>query len=107
MSNSAFLIFPPQLYQDIPPLQKDRKIYLVEENLYFQQYNFHKKKLVLHRASMKFYEQFLIKKGFEVEYINYDNKLSNCTNLIQKLAKDGVNSIYITDVIDNFFPDKM
>jgi deoxyribodipyrimidine photolyase-related protein len=63
MSNSASLIFPHQLYQDIPHLQKDRKIYLVEENLYFQQYNFHQKKLVLHRASMKFYEQFLIKKG--------------------------------------------
>ena len=107
MSNSASLIFPHQLYQDIPHLQKDRKIYLVEENLYFQQYNFHQKKLVLHRASMKFYEQFLIKKGFEVEYINYDNKLSNCTNLIQKLAKDGVNSIYITDVIDNFLMKKV
>jgi len=107
MSNSAAIIFPHQLYQNNPILQKDRKVYLVEENLYFLQYRFHKQKLVLHRASMKFYEQFLISKGFEVQYIDHNEIQSNSSVLIETLAIDGINNIHLVDVIDNWLMKKI
>ena len=107
MTNSARLIFPHQLYQINAVLQKDIKIYLVEETLYFQQYNFHQQKLVLHRASMKFYEQFLIENGFEVEYIDHYHQKSNCTYLIEKLANEGIVNIQIVDVVDHWLMKKI
>jgi deoxyribodipyrimidine photolyase-related protein len=107
MSNSAFLIFPHQLYQINPVLQKDSKVYLIEEALYFKQYQFHQQKLVLHRASMKFYEQFLIKKGFDVQYINHNHKQSDCAILIANFATEGIENIHIVDVIDNWLMKKI
>ncbi len=35
------LIFPHQLFEHHPALQKNRQVYLVEEWLFFRQYNFH------------------------------------------------------------------
>ncbi|MEM8567480.1 MAG: cryptochrome/photolyase family protein, partial [Bacteroidota bacterium] len=50
------LVFPHQLYNDHPAMTGVDKVVLVEEHLYFTQYKFHKQKLLLHRASMKFYQ---------------------------------------------------
>ncbi len=61
------LLFPHQLFQD---RNYDCKCYLVEEFLFFKQYNFHKQKLAFHRASMKYFEAFLTSKNVEVEYYN-------------------------------------
>jgi len=36
------LIFPHQLFKQHPAVQKERAVYLVEEELYFNQYNFHR-----------------------------------------------------------------
>ncbi len=107
MSNSVSLIFPHQLYQNNPILKKGTKVYLLEENLFFLQYNFHQQKLVLHRASMKFYEHFLIANGYEVKYIDHNNKLSNCTTLIEKLANDGITTINTVDFVDNWLMKKV
>jgi deoxyribodipyrimidine photolyase-related protein len=46
------LVFPHQLFEASPALQKDRAVWLVEESLFFTQYPFHQQKIVLHRASM-------------------------------------------------------
>ena len=107
MSKSVSLIFPNQLYQNNPILQKDSKVYLVEENLFFLQYHFHQHKLVLHRASMKFYEHFLLSNGFEIEYVNHNNKHSNCAALIETIANDGITDIKIIDVIDYLLMKKI
>lgn len=55
-----FILYPNQLFKNIS-LFKNKKVLLIEEPLFFTQYEFHIQKLVLHRASMKFYEQFLKK----------------------------------------------
>ena len=57
--SSVTLIFPHQLFKKHPAIDKSREVYLVEEGLFFRQYKFHKQKLVLHRASMQFYAQWL------------------------------------------------
>ena len=50
------IIFPHQLFEQNLLALKCDTIYLVEECLYFKQFNFHKQKIAFHRASMKFYE---------------------------------------------------
>ena len=71
---SVFLIFPHQLFKDISLLKQVECVYLIEEYLYFSQYKFHKQKLVLHRASMKFYENYLQEQDINVKYIQSTNK---------------------------------
>jgi len=65
--SSATLIFPHQLFKAHPALDKIRTVYLVEEWLFFRQYKFHKQKLVLHRASMQFYAQWLKENSYELK----------------------------------------
>ena len=65
--NSLFIIYPHQLFEDIDIL-KDKKVLLIEEPLFFSLYTFHIQKLVLHRATMKFYEEYLKSHNIDVEY---------------------------------------
>jgi deoxyribodipyrimidine photolyase-related protein len=107
MANSASLIFPHQLFQNNPVLQKGTEVYLVEEALFFNQYQFHQQKLVLHRSSMKFYEQYLKNEGFKVHYIECHDKRSDSKLLIDDLAKKGVKEINIIEVVDNWLMKKI
>ena len=43
------IIFPHQLYKKHPAIKSGRTVYLVEESLFFNQYNFHQQKIILHR----------------------------------------------------------
>ena len=53
------LIFPNQLFKNTEWLSLDHKIFLIEETLFFNHYNFHKQKLIYHRCSMQFYYGYL------------------------------------------------
>lgn len=65
----AVLIFPHQLFEKHPALKKDRLIFLIEDPRFFSDFAFHKKKLVLHRASLNSFEKSLQKKGFKTQYV--------------------------------------
>lgn len=92
-----FLLFPHQLFKDISLLKQVNKVFLVEEFLYFNQYKFHKQKLVLHRASMKYYENYLISNGIKVAYIPATSKQSDIRILLNEID---ASSIEIYDVCD-------
>ncbi|MFN7838986.1 MAG: cryptochrome/photolyase family protein, partial [Bacteroidota bacterium] len=94
------LVFPHQLFEKHPALEKNRPVYVVEEFLFFSQYNFHKQKLVFHRASMKAYQQVLQSKGYEVTYIEAKDKLADIRNLLPFLKKKGISEIHYCDVTD-------
>ena len=64
------LIFPNQLFKDSIHLDNTSSHYLIEEELFFNHFNFHKQKLYFHRCSMKNYFDFLSQKKLEVNYIN-------------------------------------
>ena len=96
------LIFPNQLFREHPSLETNRPVYLVEEWLFFQQYTFHKLKLVLHRASMKFYQQWLTEKNYTVTYIETIDTRNDIRQLIGSLAPQGISAIHIADVADNW-----
>lgn len=72
----VLLILPNQLF-DKKYIDKTEKIVIWECPHYFCDYNYNKKKLVLHRASMKYYEDYLKSYGYNVEYIGYNKNIHN------------------------------
>jgi deoxyribodipyrimidine photolyase-related protein len=73
---SATLIFPHQLFENHPGIEKGRPIHLAEDPLFFGNDRhfpvaFHKQKLVLHRASMMAYEGELRELGHTVGKITH------------------------------------
>lgn len=100
MKNSVTLVFPHQLFEQHPAIAKNRPVLIIEELLFFKQYNFHKQKLVFHRASMKAYQRVLQSIGYEVTYIEANDKLADVRNLLPFLKKKGVGEIHYCDVTD-------
>ena len=69
-----FLILPHQLF-DKKYLDKNNKYIIYEHPQYFTKYKFNMKKLILHRASMKYYYDYLKKNDYHVKYIDFDEKI--------------------------------
>ena len=101
------IVFPHQLYKQHPALQKGRQVFLVEEWLYFNQYQFHKQKLILHRASMQFYKQYLTQQGFEVDYIEAIDVNNDVRKLIEHLAEQKITTVHFVDVVDNWLDKRL
>jgi deoxyribodipyrimidine photolyase-related protein len=94
------LVFPHQLYRHHPAIDPAVScVYLIEDALYFTQLPFHQQKLLLHRLSMKGYEQRLRTTGMEVCYcdvISYPNLKS----VFVRLAEQGAATLHVTDPTD-------
>jgi len=105
--NKAVLILPHQLFEDHPSIRKNSTIYLIEEFLFFKQYKFHKQKLVLHRSSMKFYQDYIERKNLNVIYVDSTNKLSDIRILIPHLKQKGSEEIHFADVADNWLEKRI
>ena len=97
---SITLIFPHQLVEDNSLISAGSSVILVEEHLFFSQYAFHKQKLAYHRASMKFYESYLLDKGVKAEYIESADPDSDVRKLIPALAERGIQLIKLIDPTD-------
>ena len=107
MSSQVSIVLPHQLYKQHPAIHDNRPVYLVEEWHFFNQFQFHKEKLVLHRASMKFYEQFLKEQGLIVHYIESLETQNKVELLIEKLYSNNVKQIHIVDPVDNWLLGKI
>ena len=105
--NSIFLIFPHQLFKDISLLKKADSVYIIEEYLFFNQYKFHKQKLALHRASMKYYEHYLQENEIKTNYIDATNKQSDIRIFIHNIAANQNVSIQLYDVCDNWLEKRI
>ena len=79
------IIFPNQLFKDSELLDKNSTYYIIEENMFFNHYNFHKQKIYFHRCSMKNYYDFLVLKGLKVNYINSNDENSDIRKFIDHL----------------------
>ena len=100
------LIFPNQIFKESDLLNKSKKIYLIEEYLFFKQYKFHKQKILFHRMTMKSYESYLTGKSFEIEYINSTDTKSEIKTFIKSLGED-IKKIKIYDPVDNWLLKKI
>ncbi len=101
----ATLIFPHQLFKDHPALSKERDIFLVEEPLFFagvrSSLKFHKKKIILHRASMQAYKKRLESRGYRVQYINFGS------DLFQTLLRNKIEEIWFSDPVDRWLEGRL
>lgn len=101
------IIFPHQLFYKNPAVKPGRISYLVEESLFFTQYNFHQQKILLHRASMKSYEEYLKDKKYEVVYIDSKEKNADIRNLIKTLAAEKITQVHFTEPVDNWLKKRI
>ena len=101
------LLFPHQLFANHELLQSGLPIYLVEEHLFFKEFNFHRIKLAFHRASMKHYENQLKGRGLKVHYVESTDQLSDIRQLIPHLAEQGVTKIHAINPTDNWLEKRL
>ena len=93
------LIFPNNLQEKKYLPKNVKKIYILEDPIFFGFRNktmkFNKLKLVLHRSSMKYYEDYLKKNNYSVKYI----ELKNLKDLKYKVIEN-VKNIYYFELND-------
>lgn len=99
------LIFPNQLFENSPLLDSADRIYLIEEFLFFKQYRFHKQKIAFHRATMKFYEEYLDRLGKEIIYINAYEERSDIRILLKDIPFH--DPILIYDPVDDWLKKRI
>jgi len=95
------LVFPHQLFEKHPALDVSRPVYLFEDGLVFGGdkhwgLNFHRQKVVLHRASLKAYEKQLKEEGYEVKYLAWKKGTTLADHLPVK-----VKVIHFCDPVDD------
>ena len=95
--NSINIIFPNQLFEESNLFLNNKKTYLIEEHLFFKQFNFHKQKLVFHRSSMKNYENYLLNKGIDVAYIETKHQESDIRIFLDKINVTEINIYHPED----------
>jgi len=94
------LIFPHQLFENHEIYSNGFPVYMIEEFLFFKEFNFHKQKIAFHRSSMKKHEAYLKKKKIDVKYISSNEHKSNIVNLIPILQKEGYDCIHFINPTD-------
>ena len=100
MKKSTAIIFPNQLFEQSEMIDQCKDFVIVEEYLFFNQFKFHKQKILFHRISMKKYESYLLSRGKNVLYIDSFKKESDIRILIDQL--NNVNEINIYDPVDDW-----
>jgi len=101
------LVFPHQLFEKSPLLDNGFSIYLIEEELFFNQYKFHKQKIAFHRATMKFYESWLKDQDKDVEYIEAIDSKSDIRELFAHLSDEGIEKICLLNPTDNWLEKRI
>lgn len=101
MKKAVNLIFPHQLFAESPLLDNGHEVYLIEEFLFFRRYRFHKQKIAFHRASMKYYQQYLEAREITVNYIDMNHVLSDITQFHAEIAGNKISTIVYIDPVDD------
>ncbi|MCB9030071.1 MAG: cryptochrome/photolyase family protein [Deltaproteobacteria bacterium] len=102
--DSVALIYPHQLFQSHPAESICNRFYVIEEPLFFNQYKFHKHKLILHRATMKMYQNYLEGKGKDVIYVEI-NDIKNTGDIFKLVGK--AQKIFCAELDDNWLDKRL
>jgi deoxyribodipyrimidine photolyase-related protein len=106
-NHTVLLLFPNQLIDDHAGFSLDiDDVVLIEDDLFFKdcQYSiqFHNKKLMLHRASMKAFAAKLVERGLKVSYFNWQPHALE--SLLKKLTENETSDkpveIIVSDTVD-------
>ncbi len=102
--NEAVIIFPHQLFENHPAVKRGRKIFLVEDTLFFRDaeypFSFHKKKLAYQRACLKSYQDHLAKSRYTTQYIDYKELYTDNEKLYKEFNKQKIDLIHFVDPVD-------
>jgi len=97
----ASLIFPNNLFPNNPVLRKSKKVFLIQDPLFFLDekfpISFHKKKILLHLSSIESYNQKLIGEGYDSRIIYF----------YELLKKDYFEDFFIREKITKIFVCKI
>ena len=96
------IILPNQLFEESVLLDSEYSHYLIEEYLFFKQYNFHKQKIYFHRCSMKNYFDYLESKQLKTFYINSFEKTSDIRSFIDSINTEKIKKIVCLNPEDNY-----
>ncbi len=94
------LVYPHQLFRESPALSKTRTIMLAEDPWFFLRHRFHAQKLVLHRAGMQAYRDYLDHEGYAVSYLESAD-LPTSADVITHLSKDGIKEVHLCDPLEH------
>jgi deoxyribodipyrimidine photolyase-related protein len=104
--SNVTVIYPHQLFSQSPALSRERAVILAEDPWFFRRHRFHVQKLVLHRASMRRYRDYLVAEGFTVDYLE-TAALEKSTDLFVHLAGNGVSEVHMCDPLENGLVDEI
>ncbi|HEU4606913.1 MAG TPA: cryptochrome/photolyase family protein [Chitinophagaceae bacterium] len=99
---SVSLVFPHQIFKQAACLQKDRPVFLIEEDLFFTLYRFHCQKLMMQRAAMRFYADWLKGHSYQVHYVESGSDESDIRKLLPSIARKGVRELHFSDPCDDW-----
>ena len=98
-------IFPNQLFYPHPAISKKRKIFLIQDPVFFYEredkLKFHKQKILLHFLSLNEYAKELKNKGYTVYNISIEN-LYNRKEFKSIIMKNNITKLHICDVVDSY-----
>jgi deoxyribodipyrimidine photolyase-related protein len=87
MPTPICLVFPQQLFEQHPAFAAVSTFWFIEDDLFFLQLPFHRKKLAFHRASMNYYAENLRSNNKEVRYFTHQEaQLKNVFQELQQYA---------------------
>ena len=105
MAQKINIIFPHQLFEDCSLISGEGTFYLIEEFLFFKQFNFHKQKIAFHRSSMKFYESYLKSKNKDVHYIDSTDERSDIRIFLSSIKQGS--PITFSEISDNWLQKRI
>ncbi len=100
------LVFPHQLFKESPLLENGFPFCLIEEELFFNQFNFHKQKIAYHRTTMKFYQNYLEDIGKRVVYVASISGKNSISDVNAKLAEKGIKTVHVINPVDNWLEQR-
>ena len=106
MIENLNIIFPNQLFENSPLMKNQNESILVEEFLFFNQFKFHKQKILFHRITMKNYQRYLESQGKKVIYIESTEIKSDLRNLLEDLCVNA-KKIEIIDPDDHYIQKRI
>ncbi|MFM1791835.1 MAG: hypothetical protein RLZZ252_189 [Bacteroidota bacterium] len=95
------VVFPHQLFYAFRFWETMDEVVVIEEYLFFKQFNFHKQKLIFHRCSMRQFADFLAAEGVKVSYIESNSPSSDVRVFLQGMKGLGLELNFI-DPTDNW-----
>jgi deoxyribodipyrimidine photolyase-related protein len=99
---SARIVFPHQLFAEHLETDPGTLVLLVEPDLFFRQLPFHTHKLVLHRASMRAFEERLQGRGLDTVYVESLERTPTDEQLAEVLDRHGITHVEVYDVVDDW-----